>query len=31
VNTDGIEPTSHAFPLENVWADDVAAPEFPVE
>lgn len=24
VNVDGVEPTAHAFSIENVWADDVA-------
>ena len=24
VNVDGVEPTAHAFSVENVWADDVA-------
>tara|TARA_R110002167_G_scaffold277628_1_gene483548 strand:- start:506 stop:796 length:291 start_codon:yes stop_codon:yes gene_type:complete len=24
VNVDGVEPTAHAFAVENVWADDVA-------
>jgi aspartyl-tRNA(Asn)/glutamyl-tRNA(Gln) amidotransferase subunit C len=27
----GVEPTAHAFPIENVWADDVARPGLPVE
>ena len=31
VNTDGIEPTSHAFPLFNVWQDDKAVDGFTVE
>ena len=22
----GVEPTAHAFPVENVWAEDVARP-----
>jgi aspartyl-tRNA(Asn)/glutamyl-tRNA(Gln) amidotransferase subunit C len=25
-DTTGIEPTAHAFPVENVWAEDVAQP-----
>jgi aspartyl-tRNA(Asn)/glutamyl-tRNA(Gln) amidotransferase subunit C len=25
-----VEPTAHAFPLFNVWADDVAQPGLPV-
>lgn len=28
VDTSGIEPTSHALPLENVWQADVARPGF---
>lgn len=28
VKTDGIEPTSHAYPLENVWQEDVVKPGF---
>jgi len=24
VNVDGVEPTAHAFSVENVWADDEA-------
>ncbi len=31
VNVTGIEPTAHAFPVVNVWADDVARPGLPVE
>ncbi len=31
VNVDGVEPTAHAFPIYNVWADDVAKPGLPVE
>jgi aspartyl-tRNA(Asn)/glutamyl-tRNA(Gln) amidotransferase subunit C len=27
----GVEPTAHAFPVENVWAEDVAQPGLPVE
>jgi len=27
----GIEPTAHAFPVVNVWADDVAQPGLSVE
>lgn len=26
-----VEPTAHAFPVHNVWADDVARPGLPVE
>lgn len=31
VDVSGIEPTAHAFPLYNVWAEDVAAPGFTAE
>ena len=31
VNVDGVEPTAHAFPVVNVWADDVPGPGLPVE
>ncbi len=31
VNVDGIEPMAHAFPLDNVWRDDVARPGLSVE
>lgn len=27
----GVEPTAHAFPVKNVWADDEAAEAMPVE
>jgi aspartyl-tRNA(Asn)/glutamyl-tRNA(Gln) amidotransferase subunit C len=26
VDVGGIEPTAHAFPMDNVWAEDVAKP-----
>lgn len=26
VDVSGVEPTAHAFPVENVWADDVVRP-----
>ncbi len=26
VDVAGVEPTAHAFPIYNVWADDVARP-----
>ncbi|HRI81126.1 MAG TPA: Asp-tRNA(Asn)/Glu-tRNA(Gln) amidotransferase subunit GatC [Opitutaceae bacterium] len=26
VDVTGVEPTAHAFPVVNVWADDVARP-----
>ena len=31
VDVTGIAPTAHAFPLYNVWADDVPQPGLPVE
>ena len=31
VDVAGIEPTAHAFPVVNVWADDVARPGLPVD
>jgi len=31
VDVSGVEPTAHAFPVYNVWADDVAEPGLPVE
>ncbi|MEO6005964.1 MAG: Asp-tRNA(Asn)/Glu-tRNA(Gln) amidotransferase subunit GatC [Opitutus sp.] len=31
VDVSGIEPTAHAFPLFNVWQDDVAQAGLPVE
>lgn len=31
VDTKGVEPTSHAFPLENVWQEDKAQPGFTPE
>jgi len=31
VDVTGIEPTAHAFPLYNVWAEDVPQPGLPVE
>ncbi|MCR6656073.1 MAG: Asp-tRNA(Asn)/Glu-tRNA(Gln) amidotransferase subunit GatC [Opitutus sp.] len=30
VDVSGVEPTAHAFPVVNVWADDVARPGLPV-
>jgi aspartyl-tRNA(Asn)/glutamyl-tRNA(Gln) amidotransferase subunit C len=29
VDVSGVEPTAHAFPVENVWADDVPQPGLP--
>ena len=31
VDVTGVEPTAHAFPVTNVWAEDVAQPGLPVE
>jgi aspartyl-tRNA(Asn)/glutamyl-tRNA(Gln) amidotransferase subunit C len=31
VNVEGVEPTAHAFPVVNVWADDVPEPGLSVE
>ncbi len=31
IDTEGVEPTSHAFPLENVWQEDKAVPGFTPE
>jgi aspartyl-tRNA(Asn)/glutamyl-tRNA(Gln) amidotransferase subunit C len=31
VDVSGIEPTAHAFPVTNVWDEDVARPGLPVE
>ena len=31
VDVSGVEPTAHAFTVENVWAEDVARPGLPVE
>ena len=31
VDVSGIEPTAHAFPVENVWADDVVRPGLSIE
>jgi aspartyl-tRNA(Asn)/glutamyl-tRNA(Gln) amidotransferase subunit C len=31
VNVDGVEPTAHAFAVENVWADDEAHPGLSAE
>jgi len=31
VDVSGVEPTAHAFPVYNVWADDVAQAGLPVE
>jgi aspartyl-tRNA(Asn)/glutamyl-tRNA(Gln) amidotransferase subunit C len=31
VNVEGVEPTAHAFPVTNVWAEDKATSAIPVE
>ena len=31
VDVTGVEPTAHAFPITNVWADDIARPGLTVE
>ncbi len=31
VDVTGVEPTAHAFPISNVWANDVARPGLSVE
>ncbi len=31
VDVSGVEPTAHAFPVFNVWADDVPQPGLPVD
>jgi aspartyl-tRNA(Asn)/glutamyl-tRNA(Gln) amidotransferase subunit C len=31
VDVSGVEPTAHAFPVYNVWNEDVARPGLPVE
>ena len=31
VNVDGVEPTAHAFPLYNVWAEDVPVAGLPAD
>ena len=31
VDVTGVEPTAHAAPVFNVWAEDVARPGLPVE
>lgn len=31
VDVSGVEPTAHAFPVYNIWADDVAQHGFSVE
>jgi len=31
VDVSGVEPTAHAFPIVNVWAEDTPQPGLPVE
>ena len=31
VDVTGVEPTAHAFPITNVWAEDVAQPGLSVD
>jgi aspartyl-tRNA(Asn)/glutamyl-tRNA(Gln) amidotransferase subunit C len=31
VDVTGVEPTAHAFPVTNVWQDDVARPGLPAD
>jgi aspartyl-tRNA(Asn)/glutamyl-tRNA(Gln) amidotransferase subunit C len=31
IDVTGIEPTAHAFPISNVWAEDIAQPGLSVE
>lgn len=31
VDVSGVEPTAHAFAVNNVWQDDVSRPGLPVE
>jgi len=31
VDVSGVEPTAHAFAVENIWADDVAQAGLPVD
>ena len=31
IDVTGIEPTAHAFPISNVWAEDLAQPGLSVE
>ena len=31
VDVSGVEPTAHAFPVYNVWAEDIAQPGLPVD
>lgn len=31
LDTEGVEPTAHPHPMENVWQEDVVTSELPVE
>lgn len=31
VDVEGVEPTAHAFPVENIWQEDVARPGLSVD
>jgi aspartyl-tRNA(Asn)/glutamyl-tRNA(Gln) amidotransferase subunit C len=31
VDVSSVEPTAHAFPITNVWAEDIAEPGLPVD
>lgn len=31
IDVSGVEPTAHAFPVHNVWAEDIARSGLPVE
>ena len=31
VNVEGVEPTAHAFPVVNVWSEDIPEPGLSVE
>lgn len=31
VDVSNVEPTAHAFPVSNVWAEDIVQPGLPVE
>jgi aspartyl-tRNA(Asn)/glutamyl-tRNA(Gln) amidotransferase subunit C len=31
VDVSGVEPTAHAFPMDNVWSEDRAGPGLPAE
>lgn len=31
VDVSGVEPTAHAFPIKNVWAEDKASAPMPVD